>query len=130
MTQVDTPFRQTAGNSQRQLLVPTHDFAASLQRPGSGRTPRRDWRAKHVDQVERTLLACIQAEVTSTGIIQQVTHRRIVPTLNVLLNPIIHAQMVEPETCLGKESVGRGKASLLHLLLQERCECLDRKSVV
>src|SRR6266516_2643710 len=88
MTQVDTPFRQAAGNSQWQLLVPIHDFATSLHRPGSTRTPGKVSRAKHVDQVERTLL-----------------------------DPLIHAQVVEPEPRLGKVVVGRGEASLLHLLL-------------
>src|SRR5260221_11592228 len=89
MAQVDTTFRQAAGNSQRQLLVPTHNFAVSLQRAGRGRTPRQVSRAKHVDQVERTLLACIQAEVTCTGSIQQVTYRRIVPTPDKPLDPTI-----------------------------------------
>src|SRR5258708_37661921 len=125
MAQVDTTFRQAAGNSQRQLLVPTHNFAVSLQRPGRVRTPRQVSRAKHVDQVERTLLTCIQAVETGTGSIQQVTHWRRVPTLDKLLDPIIHAQMVEPEPRLGKAGVGRGETSLLHLLLQERSERLE-----
>src|SRR6266702_6992085 len=111
MAQVYTPIRQTAGNSQRQLLVPTRDFAASLHRSGDGRIPGRVSRAEQVDQVERTLLSCIQAEVTSTGVIQQMTYRRIVSTLDILLDPIIHAQMVEPEPLLGKAGVGRRKTS-------------------
>src|SRR6266567_7332675 len=125
MAQVYTPIRQTAGNSQRQLLVPSRDFAASLHRSGDGRIPGRVLRAKQVDQVERTLFSCIQAEVTSTGVIQQMTYRRIVSTLDILLDPIIHAQMVEPEPLLGKAGVGRGKTSLLQLLLQERSERLE-----
>src|SRR6266496_3493837 len=125
MTQVDTPFRQAAGNSQWQLLVSAHNFAASLHRPGSTRTPGKVSRAKHVDQVERTLLVCIQAVETATGSIQQVTYRRIVPTLDILLDPLIHAQVVEPEPRLGKVVVGRGETSLLHLLLQERSERLE-----
>src|SRR2546430_691805 len=109
MAQVYTPIRQTAGNSQRQLLVPSRDFAASLHRSGDGRIPGRVLRAKQVDQVERTLLSCIQAEVTreqsslnlvylfertllsciqaevtSTGVIQQMTYRRIVSALDIL----------------------------------------------
>ncbi|HBE27673.1 MAG TPA: hypothetical protein DDW25_02160, partial [Ktedonobacter sp.] len=42
-----------------------------------------------------------------------------------MLDPLIHAQMVEPEPLLGKASVGRGVTSLLHLLLQERSERLE-----
>jgi len=39
------------------------------------------------------------------------TYRRIVSTLDILLDPIIHAQMVEPEPLLGKAGVGRRKTS-------------------
>src|SRR5438105_1648638 len=102
MARGDTPLRQTAGKSQRQLLVPTHDSAASLHRPGNGRTLRRVSQAKQVDQVESTLLTCIQAIETGTGSIQQMTHRCIVSTLDIPLYPVIHAQMVEPEPLLGK----------------------------
>src|SRR2546423_4224406 len=125
MAHVDTPLGQTAGDSQRQLLVAAHDFAASLHGPGRGRIPRRVSRAKEVDQVERTLLACIQTVETSTGSIQQMTHRRLVPTLDILLDPVRHAQMVEPEALLGKVGVGRGETNLLQLLPQERSERLE-----
>src|SRR2546421_1256148 len=125
MPQVDALLRQTAGDSQRQLLVAAHDFAAALHRPGSGRIPRWVSRAKHVDQVESTLLACIQTIETGTGSLQQMTQRRLAPTLDILLDPIRDAQMVEPEALLGKVSVGRGETSLLHLLPQERSERLE-----
>src|SRR2546430_2852801 len=112
MPQVETPLRQTAGESQRQSLVAAHDFAASLHGPGSGRIPRRVTRAKHVDQVERTLLACIQTIETATGSLQQMTQRHLASTLDILLDPIRDAQMVEPEALLGKVDDARGETSL------------------
>src|SRR5260221_11216181 len=125
MAQVDTTFRQTAGNSQRQLLVPTHDFPASLRRLENGRTPRRDSRAEQREQVKRTLLARIQAEVPATAALQQPAQRPVVSTFDVLLNPVIHTQIVKPVRRLRIVSVGRWEVDLLRLLLQERSEYLE-----
>src|SRR5205807_9505496 len=72
-----------------------------------------------------TLLVRLQAIETGTGSIQQVTYWRMVPTLDILLNPLRHAQVVELEPRLGKVGVRRGKTSLLHLLLQGRSERLE-----
>src|SRR5579859_5501350 len=105
MTKVDTPFRQTAGYSQRQLLVSSHDFAPSLHWPWGSGIPRWVSRTKHVDQVERTLFARIKAIKTCTGSIQHVTDLRIVTALNILLDPIIHTQVVESEPLLGEVGV-------------------------
>ena len=116
MVQMNTFLRQAACNGPRELLVPTHNFAASLHRPriflfflGP--------QAKHVDQVERTLHGRIQPEVARASEIQKMAQRHIMPALDVLLDPIINAQVVEPVAGLGKVRMGRGKTGLLHLRL-------------
>src|SRR5258708_28579820 len=93
--------------------------------PGSGRAAQQVPRTEHRDQIERTLLARIQAEVTGTGILQQVAQWPIVSTRDVLFDPIVRAQMIEPVSRLCRVSIGRWKADLLHLLLQERSERLE-----
>ena len=85
----------------------------------------RDSRAEQREQVKRTLLARIQAEVPATAVLQQPAQRPVVSTFDVLLNPIIHTQIVEPVRRLRIVSVGRGEVDLLRLLLQERSEYLE-----
>src|SRR6266571_9340887 len=114
---MDTPLRQTAGKSQRQLLIASHNLAACLYRPGSDRTPRRVWRAKQVHQIESTLLTAIQTVETATGRIQQMTHWHIVPTLDILLNPLIRTQMIEPHPFWGRVRIGRREPRFLELLV-------------
>ena len=42
--------------------------------------------------------------------------------LDVLLDPVIHAQMVEPIASLSKARMGRGETGILHVLSQGRSE--------
>src|SRR5260370_14590651 len=116
VAQMDTPFRQTAGKSQRQLLVASHNLAAGLHRPGSDRTPHLVWRAKQVHQIESTLLTGIQTVETATGSLQQMTHWHIMTALDILLNPLIHTKMIEPRPFRGTVRIARRETRFLELL--------------
>src|SRR5579872_3834004 len=103
-------LRQAASNCERQLLAPARDFAAPLQGLGS---TRRFTRAKHRNQIERSLLSAIEAKVSCTGIVQHMSQWPGMPAFDVLLDPVIDAHMIEPVARLGKVSVGGGKTDLL-----------------
>src|SRR5258708_34956227 len=124
MAQMDTPLRQTAGKSQRQLLVASHNLAAGLHRPGSDQTSHLVWRAKQVHQIESTLLTGIQTVETATGNLQQMTHWHIMTALDILLNPLIHTEMIEPHPFRGKVRIGRRETGFLELLPQKWCDGL------
>src|SRR5207247_3912831 len=73
---------------------------------------------------ERALHSRLQPKVTSACAVQHAARWSIVPTLHVLLNPVIGTQVVKPVSRLSKVGISSWKSRFLNLLLQDRIDRL------